>query len=272
MRLYVTDLDGTLLNKKGRLSEKTKEDMTRLLEAGVNITVASARGVASIRSLLKGVPITLPIIAFNGAYVSDYKTGQHYVINDIHEDLFDRLYPYGVLVSLHDRGEDSLVSAGNLSEGAKAYIRDRKSHLGLEVDHTQVRPQADIMAYTVIGEKETILSLESQLGEKDNLSIHVWEDMYYRPWYWLSIHSKMASKDQGIMALKGMIDEEIDEVVVFGDNINDIEMFQVADVGVAVDNAVPALKAVADKIIGNHDDNSVMTYISQVEGRVDIIQ
>ena len=85
--LYVSDLDGTLLNRAAALSASTRDRLTRLIEDGVEFTVASARGVGSMRSVLAGLKLRLPVIGFNGAFISDLATGRHERVNSIDAEL-----------------------------------------------------------------------------------------------------------------------------------------------------------------------------------------
>ena len=89
--LYITDLDGTLLRSDATLSAFSRSVLADLLSRGVLFTVASARSVTSIRPILNGLPLPLPVIEFNGAFISDLDTGRHAIINDIDRDLAVRL-------------------------------------------------------------------------------------------------------------------------------------------------------------------------------------
>ena len=62
--VYVSDLDGTLLRSDATLSVFSRDTLTRLLSEGLLFTVASARSVASIRPILAGLKLPLPIIEF----------------------------------------------------------------------------------------------------------------------------------------------------------------------------------------------------------------
>ena len=264
-------MDGTLLDEEGCLSNASKESLLKLIELDVLFTVASARSVQSIQRLLKDIPLKLPIVAFNGAYISDFKTGQHYIINSIEKklahSLFELLTPYGVLSSLHTNGQDALFHSGILSTGTTDYIEDREHDLKVKVNAIEAIPiDSEVMAFTVIDTKEDILELKEKLASYDNIIVDAWEDMYYKPWYWLSIHSNESTKANGIKALKDMMTMPIDQLIVFGDNTNDIEMFTIADLSCAVDNAVDSLKNIADEIIGPHIHNSVVRKIADMEG------
>jgi HAD superfamily hydrolase (TIGR01484 family) len=81
--LFVFDLDGTLLRNDATLSDFSKDHLNELLRSGMLFTVASARSVITMASMLKGLNLTLPVVEFNGAFVSDLRTGQHRIVNSI---------------------------------------------------------------------------------------------------------------------------------------------------------------------------------------------
>ena len=61
--LYICDLDGTLLRSDATLSEFARDGLNRLIDAGVYLTVASARGTAGMRALLDGVRLQIPVVS-----------------------------------------------------------------------------------------------------------------------------------------------------------------------------------------------------------------
>jgi HAD superfamily hydrolase (TIGR01484 family) len=109
MKLYVSDLDGTLLRNNATLSEFSKRTLRDLIKQGVHFTVASARSLVSIRNFLDGVPLHLPVIAFNGAFISDLETGKHRIINHLNQSIVPELYE---LVKEHKCGTLFLVLMG----------------------------------------------------------------------------------------------------------------------------------------------------------------
>ena len=80
-KVYVTDLDGTLLKEDGFLSDYAREKIETLIERGINFTVASARSVVTMRESVGELSLKLPVIAYNGVFISDLSTGEHHVIN-----------------------------------------------------------------------------------------------------------------------------------------------------------------------------------------------
>ena len=90
--IYISDLDGTLLRDDATLSEYSKNKLIELLEAGVNLTIASARSRYSTRPILGEIPFRLPVVEINGALVSDYITGEHIFINNIDDGIVPEIY------------------------------------------------------------------------------------------------------------------------------------------------------------------------------------
>lgn len=79
--LYVSDLDGTLLRSDGSLSPYSARTLTRRIGEGMRFTVASARGCGPTRIALDGLRLRLPVIATNGASISDLATGRHVAVH-----------------------------------------------------------------------------------------------------------------------------------------------------------------------------------------------
>ena len=73
MNLYVSDLDGTLLNTDAKLSDKSKEYLNTALNNNVKFTIATARTPATVVNLLEWVNINLPVITMNGSAIYDIK-------------------------------------------------------------------------------------------------------------------------------------------------------------------------------------------------------
>ncbi|ACL70111.1 hydrolase of the HAD superfamily [Halothermothrix orenii H 168] len=133
---------------------------------------------------------------------------------------------------------------------------------------TQVDPLKKVMdehivCFTIIDKKEKLeelsLVLEKKYGEM--VEILLMENDYFPGWYWLTIHDVKATKDQAIKELVKITGHNLNDLIVFGDNANDIKMFREALKAVAVSNAKNELKKYADEIIGSNQDDSVVKYL-----------
>ena len=90
-KIYISDLDGTLLRNDATMSKQSITILNKLLSEGLLFTVASARSVITIREVINGVNLSLPIIELNGAFVSELSSGRHLIINHIAPALLPRL-------------------------------------------------------------------------------------------------------------------------------------------------------------------------------------
>ncbi len=74
--LYVTDLDGTLLNRKDRISPRSIQIINELVERGMLFTYATARSLVSASVVTEGLSAKIPVIAYNGAFIIQPSTGE----------------------------------------------------------------------------------------------------------------------------------------------------------------------------------------------------
>ena len=93
------------------------------------------------------------------------------------------------------------------------------------------------------------------------MTCNYYEDIYEKGAYFLEIYSSEASKANAIKSLSHL--RKDDKIICFGDNINDIPMFQVADEGYAVDNAVRELKNIATAVIDSNNEDAVAKFIEK---------
>ena len=71
MELFISDLDGTLLNGNAEVTEFTRDTLNRLMAKGLNFTAATARTLASAGKILSGLDLKLPVILMNGVLIYD---------------------------------------------------------------------------------------------------------------------------------------------------------------------------------------------------------
>ena len=272
--LYVSDLDGTLLTNLACLSDYSRRELQGLLADGVALSVASARSVASMQHILRGVDLKLPIIEFNGAFLSDLKSGRHEVVNAIEADLASDLYHLAIrfgsspFVSTFSGTEDCLYYCDVINDGMRWYVDDRTRHqdrrLRKETDLTSALRE-QVVCLTCIAEARLLRALAATIDDRygPGLEFHLFENQYSPGWHWLTLHDRKASKDQAVRALMEMAGLNGNELVVFGDQTNDLKMFRIATEAVAVANATPEVIAEATRVIGTNEDDSVVKYITQ---------
>jgi len=273
-RVYVTDLDGTLLGEDARLSERTRSGLVTLLESGLMLTVASARSVVAMQSILAGLRLPLPVIELNGAFTSDLATGRHLVTNALETELAVAAYelihaascvPF---VSSFDGEFDRLHYSEISNPGMKWYLDDRLSNNDTRLSETAdlaSRLSEQVACLTVIDRPEVVEELGAVLVERfdGRLSVRQFSNEYFGGWDWLTVHDVRATKDRALTTLLEFCDLDGAEIVAFGDSDNDIPLFRSADRGIAVANASAELKSLAAEVIGPSSEDSVVGFLER---------
>ena len=270
--LYVTDLDGTLIRDDLTLSAWARAELIALLEEGLLLTVATARSIASLSAILGDVPFRLPVVEFGGAFLTDYRTRRHTLVNAIDHGLGEEvcglinrtgLQPF---VSAWDGTRDILYYRGITNAGENAYYQERlalKDDRLRQVDDLTIGLRDQVVCFTLIEREAALADVAGELSARFGpaLQLATYAARYSPGWHFLSIHDALATKENGIRALQKAHGLEGAPLVVFGDDMNDRGMFRVATHGVAVSNARPEIKALAHEIIGSNQEDSVVGWL-----------
>lgn len=272
-KIYISDLDGTLLTENAILSDYSKQELNELInDHNINFTVATARNVYSIKEMFKGIDLKLPVIEFNGSFITDIKTGEKLITNNIDENIVEGLlnlfndYGQFPLISSFNGVETNLYYKENISEGMDLYLKDRReinpnTLINAKLNNSYLNEK--VICFTLINKKEyldeLVVKIKNIFGV--HLNIYYSKDIYYTDWYWASIYSIKAKKGNAIKELVKFLNMTDYDLTVFGDHNNDVDMFEIADNSIAVENAQQELKNYADLIIGTNKEDSVVKYI-----------
>jgi Cof subfamily protein (haloacid dehalogenase superfamily) len=270
--LYVSDLDMTLLNAQAQLSRFAVNNINHFIQQGIQFTVASARSVKSIQPIFAEVDLKLPVIEFNGAFISDLKSGRHLEINAIDAEIVASIHDLlteqqqNAFLSTFNGHHDHLYYSRISNPGEQWYVLDRirqKDPRFVNTREISRHFDEQVVCITLIDSRQALEPFAEKLSRfSASIEIHLQDHVYSPGWYWLTIHSHRASKDQAVKKLQKMCGIENTKVTAFGDHINDIKMLHAAHHGVAVENACKDLKKVANVSIGHHSEDSVIRYIA----------
>jgi Cof subfamily protein (haloacid dehalogenase superfamily) len=272
-RLYLSDLDGTLLNSAGEVSARTRGLLEELLRSGLQFSVASARSHFSIRKLFGELPFPLPIIEFNGAFLTEYATGRHLEVyslgQELGEAIFDRILAAGLrpFVCSYNGREDCLHYDELINPGMVWYERRRRAAQDPRLRRTLRLKETlaeDVVSLTVMAhDAPRVQALRDELRERfgEELQLFCYENEYDHGNWWLTIHHAAASKHIAMHRLRETHAPDA-ELVALGDNVNDLLMLQHADLAVAVGNAVEPVRAAAHHVIGTNDEDSVARFLA----------
>ena len=264
--LYVTDLDGTLLNRQDSINPFSIQNINDLVDRGMIFTYATARSLVSASKVTVGLSTNIPIIAYNGAFIIHPATGDILSKEDFNEEerakVREVLIQYNIspmVYSFINRIEKVSWIPENENEGVKRYLSIRQGDKRFRAVHDiESLYEGEMFYFTCIGEKDELLPVYD-IFSKDYRYRCTMQQELYRPEYWCEIMPAKASKKNAIQKLKELWN--CDKVVSFGDAINDIPMFEISDECYAVENAVDELKAHATGIIESNDNDGVAKWL-----------
>lgn len=253
-----SDIDGTLLNKERELSERT----IRVLQHIGNqmpVVLASSRMPSAMRHLQHQLGIDEhPLICYNGGYVLVYENHVPRVIHSVDLPLEVARYVTAVV-------ENRSIHASFYSED-NWYASQMDQWSAREEKVTKVKPvikmahdvvaqfestKAPVHKVMCMGPEDEIARLEEMIN--NNFSVHV--HAFRSKTTYLEITPRPVSKATALEKVLALKNIALSNALAFGDNYNDIDLLKHAGIGVAVENARPEVKAVANELtLANIDD------------------
>ncbi len=268
--LYISDMDGTLLQSDGTLSEYSKQKLNKFYEKGIPFAVATARSMVSAMPILEGVQFAAPIVLMNGVFVYDTETKQavkyHEIPHSALQKILDCFYEKNLHPFMFLYGDDYKLSIKYTefdNEGMKEFYDARVDMLEgrfTQTDDLTVIPKGQHPVYVNYYALPEILDpVVEELKSIREIDFAYYKDSYSDDWL-IEIYSHTASKANGAKEVAEIVGAE--KITAFGDNLNDIIMLKSADRAVVVENAVSEVKEIADVIIGANNEDSVVKFIA----------
>ena len=264
MTLYVSDLDGTLLADSGKLKPRTADMLARFIAEGTLFSYCTARGLNTAGKLTADLKLAAPVALMNGVFIYDPLTDTCPVRN-----MFGSRQAELIKKAVLENGETPMIFSIIDGKERVSYIRDSenlKKHLYRRKGDLRMRPLKDYermfdgeMYYAAFINPVNKPALDSIFTRENGFFHSDYTDTYDPTQNWYEVFSANAGKGNAVLKLKELTGA--DELVCFGDNRNDIPMFEAADRCYAVGNAVPELKAIADGVIGSNEDAGVPMFI-----------
>lgn len=274
-KLIAIDIDGTLLNKKGEITERTKEVLKRASESGVYIVLTSGRLTEKVKEFSQEIGANDYLIAENGASVVNLKTG---------EIEYSRYMPIEVVSHVLDVCQENNIYY--MVYTSKEIIVKSLKYMAMFFHKQNYNPNARIK--TIIAGRDYIDTIEdpftrlmicdedraiyngiigklSEIPEIDvtpvphisNKILQVDGEEKEIIYSYADIAAKGANKWSAIESLIQKLGIMPSEVIAIGDNINDISMIENAGWGVAMANGSPHVRAIAKEIAPSNDDDGV---------------
>ncbi|OPZ62643.1 MAG: putative phosphatase [Firmicutes bacterium ADurb.Bin506] len=253
IKLVTLDLDGTTLDSNRLISQENIHAVREARARGVVVAIATGRMHSTAVAVSAPLGSDLPIASYNGAWVRMSATGPELLRMPVPVEEGRRivrlLSDWGLVFHAYF---DDVMYAVRKSQPTSDYEAKYASVARILPDLEEFASR-ESMKYLVLDTEERILAIEPMIRQMAGPSLNV---MRSQPGL-LEIVNARASKGAALEHLAASLGISISETMAIGDSENDIDMLKAAGISVAVANASPTVKAVADHVTASNDDNGV---------------
>jgi Cof subfamily protein (haloacid dehalogenase superfamily) len=263
-KLIALDLDGTLLNEQSQISEKTRTVIKEVVNSGVAVTIATGRIFQSAEYFAKEMGLNLPLICCDGAMVKESVTGYEHYHSHIDLDLAKAVARFGQTEGIYLRFYINDVM----------YVERNWEHARRIAEHLRVKAALVPDLAEFLAEEPTLISItetEENFNRAYPLLCNEFADRLTLTKFSASggrkgvgIINKESSKGKALEVLASHLGVRQEEIMAFGDDLNDMGLLTGAGFAVAMGNADPAVKAVAGYITGTNREDGVAAALEKL--------
>lgn len=278
-RLLALDLDGTVLRSDGAVAPATIQAIARAKSAGLTVALCTGRGLKEAQQVIDTLHHTGPLILANGALISDPLTGR-----TLHRATMEPHVSMPVIEALVE-GDDAVLVLLDPEVVDHDYLIIRPERMNANTkwwfDYVGAsyrgvaRATEDDLHHAVrvgiVGPASHMPGVESKLTERFGPSLFVQHFMAVaededagEPVHVLEVFNRGVNKWAGLDWLCEAEGYGAEEIIAIGDHINDVEMIAGAGCGIAMGNAVPEVRQVANYQTLDNDHDGVARAIGHI--------
>ncbi|ROR30528.1 hypothetical protein EDD66_102180 [Mobilisporobacter senegalensis] len=260
-RILLSDMDGTLLDSNSRVSSKNKEAIKFFVNNGGKFGIATGRSQLNSVNFLDEVPISAPCILYNGGALYDFTANNFIALNLLPERVLINFLQYcirevqNVMVQIYSTDMCYFVSKEALAD--PEVVAGHQPGQFIQIEDIIHEPWIKILFSGSEKDLKLVEKMMFQFDIADKVSRVFTSDIY------LEILPLGVSKGSMLKNLKKTIGDDY-KIYAVGDYNNDIEMIQLADVGIATENALSCLKDMADHISASNDEDAIADIIYRI--------
>ncbi len=258
--LIVSDIDGTLLTHDKVLTERAKDAVHRVHQAGVGFTITSSRPTIGMRFLLEPLAITLPVGAFNGSSIVDAKMNpieQHLIPSSTAQRSLDVLNEFGVDIWLFTN--DKWLTRNGNGEYVPLEIRAIRADPTIVGDFTPFLSNA----CKIVGSSsnpELLQRCEATMQK----AVGTQATAVRSQTYYLDVTPPGCDKGTFVNTMAKRLGISTNAVATIGDMQNDLAMFRNSGVSIAMGNASDDVKRQATYVTASNDNEGFAAAIDMI--------
>lgn len=258
-KFVAVDMDGTLLNSEGLITEKTIEAITGIVDKGVIFTISTGRPIQGVEKYNSLLWLKGPVITYNGAMIVNAEN---------HEVMFEQRLMRGDAKKILELGQKydttMCIWASNQLYGNKLNdkINDYKKLSGVEPVLVKDFDKLLDIGITKILWYDEMDRIKQILKE---LSCNMFSEVSYctsKPVF-LEFFSSRVSKSAAMEKIGELYGIKQEEMIAIGDGLNDLSMIQYAGIGVAMENAEEEVKRNSQYVTTSNDEDGVRKAIEK---------
>lgn len=286
-KIVAVDLDGTLLNSYGIVSDRTKEILKKTIESGVEIIIASGRPIDSIKAIAKEIGSKKYFIAGNGAVIYDIEKEEI-----IYEKYMSKQKVLEIIKICEENSitynvyTDKTILAKSLKYNVLYYHKEnlkkpenKKTNISIVenmYEYVKNMQEEKFLKITVCDENKTIFnSIIRKLRNIENIEVldvlHMSRKTIKQgteeitiEYHYTEISSANVDKWNAIEFLMKKMNISKEEIIAIGDNINDKKMIKNAGMGIVMKGSTPNVLEIADYIAEGNDEDGVAKAIERI--------
>lgn len=267
--LYITDLDGTLLRSDKTLSDFTIREINSRIQRGMLFSAASARSLMGIFMVpVDTIRFSVPLVLMNGVLLYDLPRRQ--ILDSCAMEAFTVKQLLDICQSggkepfvyrIH-KDQMAITYRQTTSWGEQIFLEERCRYFPGYFEQVKRYDWSQEAVYFSMQDRREVLEpIKEKICRIPGAQCVLYRDTYLDDNWYLEVYSSLAGKGNGLRRLKKRL--SVDRVVAFGDNLNDLPLFQEADVRCAVSNGAEELRRQADIVIESNDQDGVARYIGK---------
>lgn len=278
-KLVAIDLDGTMLNQYGIVTQETKEAIQKVQNKGIEVIIASGRPSDSIKTIAKEIKSEKYFISGNGAIIYDITNEQIIYENTLRKqktlDIIKICEENSIYYNIYTERE---IIAKSLQCNVLYYYKENinkeeenKTHINIVenvYDYISERDEKIVKITICDSDKFIFNSIMRKLKNIDEIEVldvaHMSRKLIKQgteevpiEYFYTEISAKNVDKWNALEFLKEKMNIKTEEIVAIGDNINDKMMIEKSGLGVAMGQSHPLIKEIADITTLSNEQNGV---------------
>jgi hypothetical protein len=250
--MVAMDIDGTLLNSEHEVPQENLVAINAIRSAGVLATLVTGRSTFSLVPVFEQLELDIPYICSGGAEIIDPSTGE-----SIDRRVIARSDLEFIVTTAREHKTAMFFSLPDgiyyeAPPGSREDWTPSRAYQVIQVEDILSENTVSAVKVALYGDPDRLSRIEATIRHHGT-ALH----LAYPLEVFLDVTHEDANKGAALIRLANQLDVSLERILAIGDADNDLSMFDVAGLSIAMGNAAPQVKAAADRIAPTNDENGV---------------